>query len=76
VHDRALSESKPSLAKFGQTIWDGPYVIVKGNDNCTVRLWKGIITEIVNIRKMKMGLNPIHGGKCNIQGTSHSAISH
>lgn len=53
VNDRVLSESKPSLAKFGQAIWEGPYVIVKINDNGTVRLRKGIVTETINIRKIK-----------------------
>jgi hypothetical protein len=53
VNDRVLSESKPSLAKFGQAIWDGPYEIVKVNDNGTVRLKKGIVTETINIRKIK-----------------------
>jgi hypothetical protein len=53
VNDRVLSESKPSLAKFGQAIWDGPYEIVKVNDNGTVRLRKGIVTETINIRKIK-----------------------
>jgi hypothetical protein len=48
-----LSESKPSLAKFGQAIWEGPSEIVKVNDNDTVRLKKGIVTETINKRKIK-----------------------
>jgi hypothetical protein len=53
VNDDVLCESKPNLAKYSQTIWDGPYTIVKVNDNGTVRLRKGIITETINIRKIK-----------------------
>jgi hypothetical protein len=48
-----LSESKQSLAKLGQAIWDGPYEIVKVNDNGTVRLKNGIVTETITIGKIK-----------------------
>jgi hypothetical protein len=47
-----LSESKPSLEKFGQAIWEGPYEIVKVNDNGTVHLKIGIVTETISRRKI------------------------
>jgi hypothetical protein len=53
VNNCVLSKSKPSLAKFSQFIWDGPYEIVKVNDNGTVHLKKGIVTETINIRKIR-----------------------
>jgi hypothetical protein len=48
VNDCVLIEQKPSLAKFCQAIWDGPYEIIKVNDNVTVRLRKGIVTGTMN----------------------------
>ena len=58
VNDEVLYEVKPTLSKYGQTMWDGPFKVVKANDNGTVRLQKGIITETVNIRRIKPYKNP------------------
>jgi hypothetical protein len=49
-----LSESKQSLAKFGQAIWDGLYVIVIVNDNGTVHQQIWIVSEAVNIKNLTL----------------------
>jgi RNase H-like domain found in reverse transcriptase/Reverse transcriptase (RNA-dependent DNA polymerase)/Integrase zinc binding domain len=53
AHDRVLCVGKPTLSKFGKSPWEGPYEIVKVNNNGTVRLKKGIIIETINIRQIK-----------------------
>jgi Integrase zinc binding domain len=53
VNDQVLCEGKPNLSKFGSTLWEGPFKISKVNENGTVRLRKGIVTETVHIRRIK-----------------------
>jgi RNase H-like domain found in reverse transcriptase/Reverse transcriptase (RNA-dependent DNA polymerase)/Integrase zinc binding domain len=53
LRDKVLCVGKPTLSKFGSNPWEGPYEIVKINNNGTVRLRKGIITETINIRNIK-----------------------
>jgi hypothetical protein len=53
VNDKVLCEGKPTLSKFGSALWEGPFKLVKVNDNGTVRIQKGIVTETVNIRRIK-----------------------
>jgi hypothetical protein len=49
AEDKVLCVSKPTLAKFGTDPWEGPYDIVKVNDNGTVNLRKGAVIETINI---------------------------
>ena len=51
--DKVLCVSKPTKSKFGTNPWEGPYDIVKVNDNGTVRLRKGAVIETINIRQIK-----------------------
>jgi hypothetical protein len=53
VNDQVLCESKPNLSKFGPPLWEGPFTIIRVNDNGTVRLRKGIVTETIHIRRIK-----------------------
>ena len=53
VNDQVLCMGKPTLSKFGSNPWEGPFQILKVNDNGTVRLRKGIVIETVNIRQIK-----------------------
>jgi hypothetical protein len=53
VNDKVLCEGKPNLSKFGSALWEGPFKVIKVNDNGTVRIQKGIVTETVNIRRIK-----------------------
>jgi hypothetical protein len=41
------------LAKYSQDPYDGPYHIVRANNNGTVRLKMGAVTDTVNIRLLK-----------------------
>jgi hypothetical protein len=40
-------------SKFSEDPWKGPYTIEKVNDNGTVRLRMGKVTDTVNIRNVK-----------------------
>ena len=40
-------------AKYGQDPYSGPYTIVHVNDNGTVKLKMGVVTDTVNIRLIK-----------------------
>jgi hypothetical protein len=51
--DMVLCVGKPTLSKFGSNPWEGPYEIVKVNNNGTVRLRKGVVIETMNIRQIK-----------------------
>jgi hypothetical protein len=53
AHDNMLCVGKPTLSKFGKSPWEGPYEIVKVNNNGTVHLKKGIIIETINVRQIK-----------------------
>jgi hypothetical protein len=53
LNEQVLREGKPTSAKFGPAIWEGPFEIVKINENGSVRIRKGILTETVNIRRIK-----------------------
>ena len=41
---------KPTFPEYGNNPWEGPYDIVKVNDNGTVQLKKGVVIETINIR--------------------------
>lgn len=51
--DLVLCIGKPTMAKYGQDMWEGPHLVIKANDNGTVRLKKGAVIETVNIRQIK-----------------------
>ena len=53
VNDKVLYIGKPTLSKYGSNPWEGPYDIVKVNDNGTVQLKKGVVIETINIRQIK-----------------------
>jgi hypothetical protein len=54
VGDKVLYNTESETkAKFGEDPWKGPYKIVKVNDNGTVRLKMGIVTDTINIRLIK-----------------------
>ena len=38
---------------YSRDPWDGPFKIIRVNDNGTVRLKKGAVYEILNIRLIK-----------------------
>ena len=53
AQDKVLCVGKPTLSKFGSSPWEGPYEIVKVNNNGTVHLKKGVVIETINIRQIK-----------------------
>ena len=52
-NDQVICMGKPSLSKFGSNPREGPFQILKVNNNGTVHLHKGIVIETVNIRQIK-----------------------
>ena len=52
VNDKVLM-STIGLDKFSHNPWAGPYTITKVNDNGTIQIRNGIVTELVNIRLVK-----------------------
>lgn len=52
VGDKVLFSTK-TMSKFGQDPWEGPYHIRKVNNNGTVCLQMGSVTDTVNIRLIK-----------------------
>jgi hypothetical protein len=70
VNDKVLYKNVTD-SKFSEDPWKGPYTITKVNDNVTVKLIMGKVTDTVNIRNIKPFQNnptvPGHGGECNIQ---------
>ena len=40
-------------SKYAKNPWEGPYTIVQVNDNGTVRLRMGAVTDTINIRLLK-----------------------
>ncbi|HEY9299078.1 MAG TPA: integrase zinc binding domain-containing protein, partial [Phormidium sp.] len=53
VNDKVLYIGKPTLSKYGENPWQGPYDIVKVNDNGTVQLKRGVVIKTINIRQIK-----------------------
>jgi hypothetical protein len=53
AQDKVLCVGKPTLSKFGSSPWEGPYEIVKVNNNGTVRLKNSVVIETINIRQIK-----------------------
>ena len=51
VGEKVLYRADPS-SKFGADAYEGPYEVVKVNDNGTVRMRKGAVTDTVNIRNI------------------------
>jgi len=52
VRDKVLIKDAEST-KYSKPPWQGPYVITQVNDNGTVRIRKGSVTDTVNIRQIK-----------------------
>jgi hypothetical protein len=48
-----LTTDWTKASKYGENPYDGPYDIVKVNDNGTVRLKMGSVTDTINIRRIK-----------------------
>jgi NADH:ubiquinone oxidoreductase subunit len=53
IHEHVLCEGNPTSSKYGPAVWEGPYEIVKINDNGSVCIRKGILTDTVNLRIIK-----------------------
>ena len=52
VNDKVLHKNVMD-SKFSEDPWKGPYTITKVNDNGTVKLIMGKVTDTVNIRNIK-----------------------
>ena len=52
VGDKVLM-AKESKSKYGHVSYEGPYTVRKVNNNGTVRIQKGAITDTFNIRLIK-----------------------
>ena len=52
VNDKVLVEAR-TTDKYSEPIWNGPYLVTRVNDNGTVRLQRGVVSETVNIRRIK-----------------------
>jgi NADH:ubiquinone oxidoreductase subunit len=62
IHEHVLREGKPKSSKYGPAVWEGPFEIVKINGNGSICIRKGILTETVNLRRIK----PYHNTKYRI----------
>ena len=51
--DQVLIKASETKWKFQKNPWEGPHTIVKVNDNGTVRLKMGAVTDTINIRLIK-----------------------
>jgi NADH:ubiquinone oxidoreductase subunit len=58
IHEHVLREEKPTSLKYGPAVWEGPFEIVKINDNKSVCIRKGIHSETVNLRRIRPYHNP------------------
>jgi hypothetical protein len=54
VGDKVLKNADIDKSKFGTNPWEGPFTVTKINDNGTVRLKTGCITDTINIRQLKL----------------------
>jgi len=52
VDDKVLLK-REDKAKYRQNPWEGPYKVVKVNNNGSVRIRKGAVTDTFNIRQLK-----------------------
>ena len=52
VGDKVLHETR-TLSKYGKNPYSGPHTIEQVNNNGTVHLRMGIVTDTVNIRLLK-----------------------
>jgi len=52
VQDKVLIEARTS-DKYSKPTWQGPYVVVRVNNNGTLRIQKGAVHETINIRRVK-----------------------
>ena len=50
--DKVLVEARIT-DKYSEPIWNGPYLVTKVHDNGTLRLQRGVVSETVNIRRIK-----------------------
>ena len=53
--DKVLVEARIT-DKYSEPIWNGPYLVTKVHDNGTLRLQHGVVSETVNIRRIKQYL--------------------
>ena len=51
--------STDALDKFSTTPYKGPYKILKVNNNGTLRIQMGAVTDTVNIRRVYPYKNPV-----------------
>ena len=52
VGDKVLKVPRDG-PKFGRPMYEGPFTVIQVNDNGTLRLQKGTVSETVNIRLIK-----------------------
>ena len=52
VGEKVLVKKK-TQTKYGERPWEGPFRITSVNDNGTLRIQKGIIHKVVNMRRIK-----------------------
>jgi len=52
VGDKVLYQNL-NKSKFSKSLYSGPYTVQQVNDNGTVHLSMGVVTEVVNIRLIK-----------------------
>ena len=53
INDKVLMKNPKHRSKYGSDPWIGPYVVVKVNDNGTLKIKKGCVTDTINIRQLK-----------------------
>ena len=51
INDQVLVKNQQST-KFGQDAYNGPWTVNKVRDNGTVKITKGFITDVYNIRNI------------------------
>ena len=52
VQDKILIEAR-TADKYSKPMWQGPYVVLRVNNNGTLRIQKGALQETINIRRVK-----------------------
>ena len=64
INDQVLVKNQQST-KFGQDAYNGPWTVTKVRDNGTVKITKGIITDVYNIRNITSPPTLNHGTVCS-----------
>ena len=52
VNDKILIEARIA-DKYSKPMWQGPYVVLKVNNNGTLRIQRGAVQETIDIRQVK-----------------------